>query len=251
MADLARITVDGKFFRLGGRKFYIKGVTYGPFAPTAEYGNFASPKQTESDFSRIRELGANLIRVYYVPPRWLLDLAEKFELKVLIDIPWPKHLCFFESYDVQQEARQNVRDAVSACKNHPAVFAFSVANEIPPEVVRWSGAKRTAAFIDELINEATRNADFLCFNVYLHERVAFRNYLARLQSLAGEKPLMLGEFGLDSIREGEEHKCEVLSWKIEETFRAGLAGTVVFSFTDDWFRGGQQIEDWAFGLTTR
>src|SRR5690606_15435852 len=28
-----RATVDGKFFRLGGRKFPIKGVTYGPFAP--------------------------------------------------------------------------------------------------------------------------------------------------------------------------------------------------------------------------
>ena len=30
-----RVTVDGKFFRLGGRKFYPKGVTYGPFAPNA------------------------------------------------------------------------------------------------------------------------------------------------------------------------------------------------------------------------
>jgi O-antigen biosynthesis protein len=62
---------------------------------------------------------------------------------------------------------------------------------------------------------------------------------------------MLGEFGIDSIREGEPHKCEMLRWHIESAFRAGLAGTVVFSFTDDWFRGGQQIEDWAFGLTDR
>ena len=33
--------------------------------------------------------------------------------------------------------------------------------------------------------------------------------------------------------------------------RAGLAGAVVFSFTDDWWRGGRQIEDWNMGLTTR
>ena len=34
-------------------------------------------------------------------------------------------------------------------------------------------------------------------------------------------------------------------------FEEGLVGTFIFSFTDDWFRHGYQIEDWAFGLTTR
>ena len=29
--------------------------------------------------------------------------------------------------------------ASSACARHPAVFAYSVANEIPPDIVRWSG----------------------------------------------------------------------------------------------------------------
>src|SRR5258706_1122032 len=65
------------------------------------------------------------------------------------------------------------------------------------------------------------------------------------------RPIILGEFGMDSIREGEPHKCEFLAWQIELGVRAGLAGMVVFSFTDDWFRGGLQIENWAFGLTTR
>ena len=30
-----RVSVDGKFFRLGGQKLYVKGVAYGPFAPNA------------------------------------------------------------------------------------------------------------------------------------------------------------------------------------------------------------------------
>src|SRR5439155_1098289 len=59
-----------------------------------------------------------------------------------------------------------------------------------------------------------------------------------------------GEFGIDSIREGEEHKCDLLKQQIETACRAGLAGTIIYSFTDDWFRGGEQIKDWAFGLTT-
>src|SRR6185295_11037813 len=87
-----------------------------------------------------------------------------------------------------------------------------------------------------------RNIDFVCFNVYLHKRRSLEAYLARLQSIAETRPLLLGEFGIDSMREGEQAKCEILEWQIETAFRAGAAGAIVFSFTDDWFRGGLQIE---------
>ena len=270
--SIERVCVDGKFFRLGERKFHVKGITYGPFAPNANGEMFASPEQTARDFAQIRELGANVIRVYYAPPLWLLNLAGQQSLKVLVDVPWPKHLCFLDSPAAQEEARKIVREAATACAGHSAVFALSVVNEIPAEIVRWSGVARVEKFIGELVAEVkaidpdclctitsfppteflqSPEIDFVCFNVYLHEQTRFEGYLARLQSLAGEKPLMLGELGMDSIREGEPHKCEFLAWQIETVFRAGLAGMVVFSYTDDWFRGGMQIEDWGFGLTTR
>src|SRR3954454_25026021 len=92
-----RVTVDGKFFRLGEKKFYVKGVAYGPFAPNAAGQPFASPEQTAADFAQIRELGANTIRIYHVPARWFLDLASDHRLKVLIEIPWSSHLCFLDS----------------------------------------------------------------------------------------------------------------------------------------------------------
>jgi glycosyltransferase involved in cell wall biosynthesis len=267
-----RVRVDGKFFRLGGKKFYVKGVTYGPFAANPAGEMFPAPDQARRDLVQLQQLGANVIRVYYVPPRWFLDLVHQHGLKVLVDIPWAKHLCFLDSAASQAEARRVVRDAVTACKDHPALFAFSVVNEISPEIVRWSGVARVQRFINELIDEARHldphclftftsyppteflqvdNADFVCFNVYLHQPKPFTGYLARLQTLADAKPLILGEFGMDSIREGESHKCEFLAWQIELAFRAGLAGTVVFSYTDDWWRGGMQITDWGFGLTTR
>ncbi len=169
-------------------------------------------------------------------------------------------------------AREAVRQAAESCAGHTAVFAYSLANEIPPDVVRWSGARAVEEFIDELVAEAKaldpdclctftnyppteflrpQSLDFLCFNVYLHHQQPFKNYLARLQMIADNRPLVLGEFGIDSLREGEPRKCEILSWQIETTFRAGLAGTVVFSYTDDWWRGGQRIEDWMMGLTTQ
>src|SRR6476620_5439873 len=237
-----RAGVDGKFFRLGSRKFYVKGVSYGPFAPNSAGQTFASPEQTGVDFAKIQELGANLIRVYHAPPKWFLDLALQHDLRILLDVPWNKHVRFMDSRQERDNAREAVRRAVIGCARHPAIFALSVANEIPADMVRWSGAKAVAEFIDELLLEAKRldpellctytsfpsteflrpqRIDFLNFNVYLHQRQNFKNYLARLQMHADSKPLLLTETGIDSLREGEERKSSILSWQIEEAFRSG------------------------------
>jgi O-antigen biosynthesis protein len=266
-----RVRVDGKFFRLGEKKFYVKGVTYGPFAPNGSNEFFATPERTRTDFELIRQLGGNVLRVYYVPPKWFLDLALEFGLRVLPDIPWNKHICFLDSEQTRREARDSVRAAAEACARHPAIFALSLVNEIPPDIMRWSGPRNVAAFIDELADIVKsidpeclctfgnfppteylrpQNLDFHCFNVYLHHQKPFENYLGRLQMIADSQPIILGETGIDTIREGEETQREILSWQIETTFRSGLAGIILYSFTDDWFRGGVQITDWAFGLTT-
>lgn len=268
----ARVVVDGKFFRLGDRKFHPKGVTYGPFEAGGDGDGFAGRERTIRDFERIRELGANVLRVYHVPPRWFLDLLHENGLKVLVDVPWNKHLCVVDSEAARREARDQVRRAARALKGHPAAFALSVANEIPSDIVRWCGADAVAEFLDDLVAEAKaedpellctfgsfppteflqpRTTDFVCFNVYLHERRPFENYLARLQMLADTRPLVLGEFGIDSRGEGEARQAEILSWTIEGAFRAGLAGVFVFSFTDDWFKDGSSVHGWEFGLTDR
>jgi glycosyltransferase involved in cell wall biosynthesis len=266
-----RVRVDGKFFRLGEKKFHLKGVAYGPFEAREGGECFPAPEQTERDFAQIAELGANVIRTYTAPPRWLLDLAAAHGLKLLVDIPWPKNHCFLDSARAKEQAREAVRGIVRACVGHSAVFAYSVVNEIPPDIVRWSGPRRVTDFIEELIDLAKsedpdclctfanyppteflrpENVDFVCFNVYLHSRRPFENYLARLQMQADTKPLVLGEFGADSKREGEAEKCEMLSWQIEAAFRGGLAGLVVFAYTDDWCVNGHRVDDWFMGLTT-
>src|SRR6266481_2485335 len=200
-----RVSVDGKFFQLGGKKYYVKGVAYGSFAPKAAGQPFGSPEQTNRDFAQIHELGSNLVRVYDLPPKWLLEIAAEHDLKLLIDICWNKHLCFLDSAQHRAAACDAVRRAVYGCAGHPAVFAFSIANEIPTDIVRWSGAPAVAEFIDDLVQEAKRvdpdclctftnypptefvrpqSVDFVCFNVYLHQEQPFKNYLARLQMMA-------------------------------------------------------------------
>ena len=61
----------------------------------------------------------------------------------------------------------------------------------------------------------------------------------------------LGEYGIDSQREGEAEQAAILERHLHRVFHHGLAGSVVFAYTDDWFTGGHQIEDWAFGVTRR
>ncbi len=267
-----RVRTDGKFFRIGAAKFHPKGVTYGPFAPGPDGSPFPTPERTAKDFALIRELNANCVRTYYVPPRWFLDLAQEHGLKVLVDFTWPKHTCFLDDPATVEEARQSTRRAAEALAGHPAVFALTLANEIPPDIARWYGAARIEEFLDELAGIVKSvdpqllvtfvnfppteflqpdSIDFVSFNVYLHDPKPFANYLDRLQSLAGGKPLVLAEFGMDSMREGDERKAQFLSGHLELAFRAGLAGAFIFAFTDDWFTGGHQIENWFFGLTDR
>jgi glycosyltransferase involved in cell wall biosynthesis len=268
-----RVRRDGKFFRLGSEKFFVKGVTYGPFKAGADGSTLASPEQTRRDFELMLEMGANCLRIYHTPPKWFLDLAQEMGLKIFLDVAWPKNLTFVGDEKLTQAAHDAVRAAANACGNHPAILALSVVNEIPSDIVRYVGRGKIEEFIDELVTIAKheapdclvtfanyptteyvnpRSIDFVCFNVYLHEDAAFRNYLARLQNIASDKPLMLGEYGIDTHREHtQEKQAEILTRHVQAVFDEGLVGTFIFSFTDDWHRHGYQIDDWAFGVTTR
>ena len=46
-------------------------------------------------------------------------------------------------------------------------------------------------------------------------------------------------------------RLTALKWQIETIFEGGCAGAFIFAWTDEWHRGGYDIEDWDFGLTTR
>ena len=93
--------------------------------------------------------------------------------------------------------------------------------------------------------------DFLLFNVFLEDRHAFRRYLTRLHHLAGDRPLVLGELGMDSsgTPAGEAAQAEALATQLETAMERGVAGTCAFSWTDEWWVGDAAVEGWHFGLT--
>jgi GT2 family glycosyltransferase len=264
--------VRGKFLFVGDRTFWVRGVTYGTFRPDSAGAEFPAPAVVEADFRAMAAAGVNCVRLYVVPPGWLLDLAASCGLRVMVGLPWEQHVAFLDDRAAALRIIQKVREGSRACAAHPAVLCYAIGNEIPAPVVRWYGKRRIEAFLAELAAAAKREdpaalityvnfptteylevpfVDIVSFNVYLESKERYGAYLARLQNLAGERPLLMTEIGLDSRRNGEAGQARSLDWQIATAFEAGCAGVFVFAWTDEWFRGGHDIEDWDFGLTTR
>ncbi len=267
-----RPQVRGKFLFVGEEKVYVRGVTYGPFRPDQHGTEYPDPARVAQDFEAMVGTGINTIRTYSVPPRWFLDAAQRANLRVMVGLPWEQYVTFLDDSRTARAIEARVRNAVRECAGHPAVFCYAVGNEIPAGIVRWLGRRQVERFIEKLYRVAKAEdpealvtyvnfptteflelpfLDFFCFNVYLESQDAFEAYLARLQTLAGNRPLLLAEIGLDSRRNGEQAQAASLEWQVRSAFAGGCAGIFVFSWTDEWHRGGYQVEDWDFGLTRR
>lgn len=270
--SLKRPRVGGKFLYTGNEKLWVRGVTYGTFRPGADGSQYHTTEMVERDFAHIAANGMNAIRTYTVPPRWLLDAAERHGLRVLVGLPWEQHVAFLDEKKRAQDIVSRVSAGVRACAGHPAILCYAIGNEIPAPIVRWHGHRRVERYIERLYQAAKAEdpsalvtyvnyptteylqlpfLDIVCFNVFLESQAPLEAYLARLHNIAGDRPLMLTEIGLDSRRHGDEAQARSLDWQVRTAFASGCAGAVIFAWTDEWHRGGYDIADWDFGLTTR
>jgi GT2 family glycosyltransferase/DNA-binding beta-propeller fold protein YncE len=271
-ASTARIATDGKFLRVGDERFLVKGVTYGTFAPDADGYQFPPLPQVVADFRQMVELGVNTVRTYTAPRRELLDAASAEGLRVMVGLPWSQHVAFLDDRSLKRTIRRELIAKVAELGDHPAVLAFALGNEIPAGVVRWHGRRRVERFLRSVYDSAKTAApdslftyvnfpptefldlsffDICAFNVYLHRESELRAYLARLQHIAGQKPLLLAEAGADSIREGEERQADITAMHVRAAFEEGACGAIAFAWTDEWWRGGHSVDDWKFGLVDR
>jgi GT2 family glycosyltransferase len=272
VTDGARVSASGKFLVVGDEKVYVRGVTYGTFGPCVDHDGYPDAEMVEADFTAMARAGVNTVRTYTVPPRWLLDLAADQGLRILVGIPWEQHVAFLAERSRGDSIERRVRAGVRACSGHPAVLGYAVGNEIPASIVRWHGRRPVERFLARLYRAAKEEdpralvtyvnypsteylhlpfLDFVAFNVYLEEEERLEAYLARLQNLAGERPLVMSEIGYDSRAYGEDAQALVLDWQVRAAFRSGCAGAFVFAWTDEWHRGGYDVVDWNFGLVDR
>ena len=264
-----RIVVAGKFFRCAGETWFSRGVSYGPFPPE---GSLRAGDALESDLDRVLDLGANTVRVHGVPEEEFVAACRQRGIRILATLSWTQHVDFLSDPGLLAEARARLVEAVTRYHGDVTILAWLVGNEIPATLVRWMEPRRVKKALEELIDAGRKadqealfsyasypsteylmptNADFACYNIYLEEPEALERYLARLHHVAGDRPLLIGEFGMDSKSHGETAQAEALRWAVDVGCRAGVAGTTVFAFSDSWQRGGREVKDWNFGLLRR
>lgn len=263
---------SGKFLKLGEDKVYIRGVTYGTFKPRPSGEEYPEPDMVERDFTMMSANSFNAIRTYTPPPRWLLDIAYRHGLYVMVGLPMERYTGHLTQRGGALHVEEIVRRSIRECAGHPSILFYSVGNEIPASVVRWHGHRKIENFLfrlykaiksedpDGLVTYVNYPSteylelpflDLVCFNVYLESREQLESYLPKLQTIAGNRPLIMSEVGMDSLRNGLEKQAEILEWQVETAFHAGCAGAFVYAWTDEWYRSGEDVLDWNFGLTTR
>jgi O-antigen biosynthesis protein len=269
---LGRPVVRGKFLFSGDTKVYVKGVTYGAFKADENGNEYTDLTTIDRDFAQMADAGINTVRIpHTAPPRALLDLAHRYGLWVMVGLSAEQ----FVGHLIDRNKKCPDIDAIIGEKvaqvaGHPALLCYAIGNEIGAPQVRWLGSRRIERFLHRIyrnvksvdphglvtyVNYPTTEylqlpfLDLVCFNVYLERQETLRSYLLRLHNIAGDRPLIMSELGLDAMRHGEQKQAQVLDWQIRTSFAVGCAGVIVFAWTDEWFRGDEAVEDWAFGLT--
>lgn len=274
--SIARVRIDGKHFAAGDERFHLRGVTYGTFAPRDDGARFPPRDVLKRDFAAIAEAGFTTVRTYTPPPDDVLELASDWGLKLLAGVFWPDWRYVVgrsgrELREVRRAAEAETRAQARRLAGCEQVLGLALGNEVPADVLRWYGAgriARTIAGLTEIVRSEDPDLlvtyanyptaeylplptlDFLTFNVFLEHEQDLRRYLTRLHHLAGDRPLVLGEIGLHvGSPADEEAQARFLDRQLAVATERGVAGTCVFSWTDEWQVGDHAVQDWQFGLT--
>jgi beta-galactosidase len=126
-----RVDANAGFF-LNGRHVRLYGVSR--HQDRAGKGWALSPADHEEDMALIAELGANAVRFahYQHAPEWF-ELADRYGMLVWAEVPFVNEANFTLDEPTPAliaNARQQLLEQIRQNHNHPAVFAWSVGNEI-------------------------------------------------------------------------------------------------------------------------
>lgn len=240
----------------------MRGIHYGPWRPgTGPNKQYPFPDLAgiAQDFEQIRGLRANTILIYDAPPE-VLDLAHQYGLRVLYIFAIDWHSIGSEK---QSDIRARIVERVTALRSKPALLAWLLGNEVGGQVLQTRGESPIvsglrdlyvavkAADPDHPVSHANwppaRHLDlgfmdFVSVNVYPlwpPEVVAmgYRRYIETvLRPMAGDKALLISEFGANTIEAGDEGQARLLRDSWQGLLQAGAAGGVVFEFADEWWK---------------
>lgn len=135
----------------------IKGVTYDLKYPKISHYSQIPHDVFEKDFKLMKGAGVNTIRFYSQPPEFILDLADKYRIKVIETIVFPGDWTNFNStYQLQALKREAIRN-IKRDIDRECIYAWSIWNDAPwtygsgrGDVIRAYGKERVSNFLREL-----------------------------------------------------------------------------------------------------
>lgn len=256
------VRADQRQLFVDERPFFVRGIHYGPWrpgtGPNKEYP-YPSLHDIEGDFDIIRQTHANTLLIYDAPPE-VLDLAERYGFKVI-------YVFALDWYAVggsgQSVITNRIVERVTSLRSKPALLAWILGNEVPGYALQSHGETTIVAGLRELYT-AVKAADpshpishanwppgrhldlsfmdFACFNVYPLwppevAAMGFGRFIETvLLPIAGSKPLLISEFGANTIEAGDEGQARLIRDSWHDLTRARTAGGVVFEFADEWWK---------------
>jgi prepilin-type N-terminal cleavage/methylation domain-containing protein len=262
-ASPRKVTVSRGQILLSGENLVVRGVDYNPWGPGTGPGQGEWPKrdQIEKDLEIVEDMGCNVISVVD-PPERFFEAVKDTELLIIytfgiFQTQW-EH---FGSEDFLKRERRFL-DTFERHKDNDQIFLWLLGREITPvaakshggEILKWMKAtaeKMRATAPGVLISHGnwppTRSLnmeffDIICFDLYpgWPPEVSLRGfgkYIKEvLQPEAGRRPLLITEFGVNSIEVSFEEQARVLQKCWLELLQGGASGAVVFSFIDEWWK---------------
>lgn len=255
------VTTRGSAILVDGRPYVVRGVHYSPWRPKTGPGRspYPSASDIDADLGLVAAANANTILVYD-PPRFVLDLAQRRGLRVLYAfwIDW-------RSLDQETLAGKasGIAATVAGLREHPALLGWMLGNEIPSSMVQERGAEQVENLLRRLYHAVKRAdgahlvthanwpntrtldlsfLDVVAFNVYAlwpPELVArgYGNFIRDvLKPLAGNKPLLIAEYGTNSLEAGEDGQARLTVACWQQLRAAGAVGGFAFEFADEWWK---------------
>ncbi|HEY3242889.1 MAG TPA: glycosyltransferase family 2 protein [Phycisphaerae bacterium] len=258
----ARGHAHGAELIVDGRAFQMRGVHYSPWLPgTGPDGKseYPSQKVVKKDLDAIAALGANTILIHSAPG-WVIDLAQQRGLLTVYQFSVSWNDTSREAFDRQADA---ILKTVETLRRHEGILVWVLGNEVPAWVVERLGAQTVSGRLRDLA-ERVRQCDpgrllahanwpptkeldlsFLdlaCFNLYpaWPYEVSVRGYGPYLREVLGPlalgKPLIISEFGINSLEASEARQAEVIQNCWREIAGGPAAGGIVFSWCDEWWK---------------
>jgi len=258
------VTVSGTNIMVNNKPYLIKGVCYHPVPKGSP--NQRSWTTLTQDLALMKEAGINTIRVYApIIDETVLDEINKAGIKVIIGFGYNQG----GNHDIESGSFINY---INKYKNHNAILMWEFGNEynyhpewFKGDIKNWYTAMNTAAALahkndtnhptttahgdlpNTIALKLSPNIDVWGMNVYRSVRpeTIFKEWKA-----VSVKPMYLSETGADSYMQiakdgyaqgvNEKAQAEATAIILKAIFndKAVCSGVTLFSFTDGWWKAG-------------